>query len=296
MSSPFPRARLAAAAALAALATLVGAGPPAEGTLRVCADPNNLPFSNRKAEGFENRIASVLADELNRRVEYTWWAERRGFLRNTLGSGRCDVVMSVAGNGERAVATEPYYRSTYVFLTRRDRHLSIDSFDDPVLRRLTIGVHFIGDDYQNPPPAHALALRGIVRNVKGYSIYGDYSRPNPPAALVHAVAAGDVDVAIVWGPLAGYFASRERVPLEIRPVVPSVDRSGLPFTFATSLGVRPGDIVLRAQLDQALEARRADIDAILDEYHVPRPPAKKVLSRVAAPVSPLPCVHRSPSS
>jgi mxaJ protein len=279
MSSPFPRAGLVAT--LAALATLVGAGAPApkvSGTLRVCADPNNLPFSNRKAEGFENRIASVLAHEMNLRLEYTWWAERRGFLRNTLGSGRCDVVMSVAQSGERAVATEPYYRSTYVFLTRRDRHLSIDSFDDPALRRLRIGIHFIGDDYQNPPPAHALALRGIVRNVVGYSIYGDYSTPNPPAALVHAVATGDVDVAIVWGPLAGYFASRERVPLDIRPVEPSVDRTGLPFAFSTSLGVRPGDVALRARLDQALQRRRADIEAILDQFHVPCAPAPRLSS------------------
>jgi mxaJ protein len=189
--------------------------------------------------------------------------------------------MSVAGSGERVAATRPYYASTYVFLTRRDRHLQIESLDDPLLRRLKIGIHFIGDDYQNPPPAHALAVRGIVRNVVGYSIYGDYSRPNPPAALIHAVAAGDVDVAIVWGPFAGYFAPRERVPLDIRPVEPAVDRSGLPFTFATSLGVRPGDQALRARLDEALERRRADIDAILEQYHIPRP---------------LPCAHCSQPS
>jgi mxaJ protein len=261
-------APLAATLALLGLAAAAAAVPPSS-PLRVCADPNNLPFSNRKQAGFENRIAAVLADELHTRLEYTWAPEWRGFIRKTLGAKRCDVILGVPAGSDRVLTTRPYYTSTYVFLSRRDRGLEIRSLDDSALRRVRIGIHFIGDDYANPPPAHALGRRGIVNNVIGYSIYGDYSKPNPPAELIHAVAKGDIDLAIVWGPFAGYFASREAVPMRLVPVSPTVDPPALRFTFAIAVGVRPGEAGLRDRLEAALDRRRSEVRRILREYGVP---------------------------
>jgi mxaJ protein len=238
--------------------------------LRVCADPNNLPFSNEKREGFENKIAELVARDLGAEVRYTWWAQRRGFVRNTLNEKQCDVLMGMPTGFERARPTVPYYRSTYVFVTRRDRHLRIASFDDPKLRRLRIGVQMIGDDFTNTPPAHALSNRRIINNVRGYTVYGDYRQPNPPARVVDAVANGDVDVAVVWGPLAGYFASRESVPLDVTPVAPQIDLPFLPFVFDISMGVRRGDDAFRERLNSIILRRQKEIDAILDQYSVPR--------------------------
>ena len=246
----------------------------AQPVLAVCADPNNLPFSNDKLEGFENKLAQLVADDLGLMVRYTWLPQRRGFVRNTLRAHRCDVIMGVPSSFELARPTEPYYRSTYVFVTRRSRHLNLRSFDDPRLRRLKIGVHVIGDDYDNVPPAAALAQRHIIRNVVGYSIYGDYSQPDPPARLIDAVAHGDVDVAIVWGPLAGYFAPRAAVPLDIVPVSPQVDVPFLPFVFDISMAVRRGDDSLRVRLESVLEHRQREIHQLLEQYGVPLLPLK----------------------
>lgn len=239
-------------------------------TLRVCADPNNLPFSNERGEGFENRIARLIADELNADVEYTWWAQRRGFIRNTLRAGLCDLVPGVPTSFELVLATRPYYRSTYVFLHREDASFTVKSFDDPVLRRLRIGVHYIGDDYANAPPAHALGNRGIVANVSGFSIYGDYSTPNPPAEIIAAVADRKIDVAIVWGPLAGYFARRQKVPLVMTPVSPQIDVPFLPFVYDISMGVRRDNPSLKAEVEGVLVRKRVEIDAILSEFGLPR--------------------------
>jgi quinoprotein dehydrogenase-associated probable ABC transporter substrate-binding protein len=240
------------------------------GVLRVCADPNNLPFSNDKLEGFENRIADILARDLGDRVEYTWWAQRRGFFRNTLKAGMCDLVVGVPAGFEMALTTAPYYRSTYVFISRKDRNLDVTSLDDPRLHKVKLGVQMVGDDFSNSPPAHALTNRGIITNVKGYSVYGDYAQPNPPARIVEAVERGEIDVAIVWGPLAGYFAKHSRVPLLISPVTPQMDRSYLPFVFDIAMGVRRGENDFRDQIEQVLEKRRVEIDRILAEYGVPR--------------------------
>ena len=240
------------------------------GVLRVCADPNNLPFSNQRGEGFENKIAELLAQDLGERVEYTWWAQRRGFFRNTLRAGTCDVVIGVPAGFEMAATTKPYYRSTYVFLSRKVRHLSINSFDDPLLKKLRIGVQIIGDDYSNAPPAHALTRRNIVDNVRGFTLYGDYSKHDPPARIVDAVASGDIDLAIVWGPLAGYFAKQSHVPLDVVPVSPQIDQPFLPFVFDISMGVRRDDQELKDQVEQFIERRRGEIDRILEDYRVPR--------------------------
>jgi mxaJ protein len=237
--------------------------------LRVCADPNNLPFSNQRQQGFENRLAALIAKEESATVRYTWWPQRRGFIRNTLAAGKCDLVMGMPYGAERVLTTRPYYRSTYVFVSRKDRHLGVTSLDDPALRTLKIGVQLIGDDYANTPPVHALSRRGIVGNLVGYSVFGDYSQENPPARIIDAVVARDVDIAVAWGPLAGYFAKRSGVPMEIIPVSPAIDPPGLRFTFDISLAVRPGDGERRRELEGVLDRRKSEIDHLLAEYGVP---------------------------
>jgi mxaJ protein len=238
--------------------------------MRVCADPNNLPYSNDRLEGFENRLAALVAADLGTTVQYTWWAQRRGFLRHTLNEGLCDVVMGLPAGMELVRTTSAYYRSTYVFVTRRDRDLRVRSFDDPLLRRLRIGVPLVGDDGASAPPGHALSRRGIIRNVIGYSVYGDYRTANPPARLIDAVAAGDIDVAMAWGPLAGFFAAGQNTPLDVVPVEPPDDLPFLPFAFDIAMAVRRDDAALAARLDDVLERRRPDVDAILAAFHIPR--------------------------
>lgn len=240
-------------------------------TLRVCADPNNLPFSNQAEEGFENRLAELLAAEMGAELRYTWWAQRRGFVRNTLRAGECDLIPGVPSSFELVQATRPYYRSTYVFVYRRDADFDVATFDDPVLRRLRIGVQLIGDDGANPPPAHALGSRGIVENVTGYTIYGDYSEPNPPARVLDALVRGEIDLAIVWGPLGGHFARTHRdVRLEVVPVSPQIDLPFLPFVFDISMGVLRGDSALQREVEEILDRRRPAVDSILESYGVPR--------------------------
>lgn len=241
-----------------------------EALLRVCADPNNLPFSNERSEGFENKLAEMMAADGGMRLEYAWWAQRRGFIRNTLNAGECDVVMGVPASFDLALTTRPYYRSSYVWVSRTDRHHALRSLDDPALKRLRLGVQMIGDDFSNSPPAHALASRGLVGNIVGFSVLGDYAQPNPPARIVDAVARGDVDAAVVWGPLAGYFAKAAAAPLSISPIEPQIDLPFLPFVFDISMAVRRGDVERAAMLDRFIERRQPDIDRLLEAYGVPR--------------------------
>jgi mxaJ protein len=261
MSSAFPRV---AAIALAVCSTAANARE-----LRVCADPNNRPFSAEDGSGMENKIAEVIAQELGADVTYTWFAQRRGFLRNTLNAGKCDLVAGIPAKMEMLRTTTAYYRSGYMFV-RKESAPKIESLDDSALKTLKIGVQLIGNDATNTPPVHALARRGIVENVRGFMVYGDYESPDPMSPIVEAVASGEVDVAIVWGPPAGYFAARQKVKLAIDPVPPSTREGDPPMRFDIAMGVRKGDGELAAEIDRALVARRADIDAILAAYHVPR--------------------------
>jgi mxaJ protein len=237
--------------------------------LRVCSDPNNMPFSNSAREGFENRLAEIVARELGTTVQYTWWAHRRGFVRNTLDARLCDVVMGLPTAVERVLVTRPYYRSTYVFVSRRGTP-KLASMDDPALRRLRVGVQMIGNDYTSSPPAHALAARGIVANVSGYSVLGDYTEPAPASRIVRAVGEGEVDVAVVWGPLAGFFAPRQRTHLVLHPVSAPPDLAFLPFAFDIGMAVRRGETALKQRLDAVIVRRRGEIDALLARYGVPR--------------------------
>lgn len=257
------------AGALALLTVLLGATA-AYATptpLRVCADPNNMPFSRQDGAGFENKLADMIGARLDRPVEFAWRAQRRGFLRQGLNAGRCDLVAGLPEGVHGALTTRPYYRSTYVFVTRPGER-AISSFDDPALKTLRVGVQLIGDDGMNTPPAHELALRGVIDNVRGYSVYGDYAKPSPPSAIVEAVARGDIDVAAVWGPLAGYFATQTSPPLVVTPV--DLKGTRLPLAFAIGVGVRKGDGELATQVQRALDADAPAIDRLLAEYHVPR--------------------------
>lgn len=248
---------------------LLAAAASQAGVLRVCADPNNMPYSNREGQGFENKLAELVAHSMGRSVEYVWWPQRQTFLRYTLLENRCDVVMGVSAGAERLQTTRPYYRSSFVFVTRRNPQPAFHSLDDARLRKMRIGLHVVGEDYSSVPPGQALADRGITGNIKGYTIYGDYSQANPRAPLIDAVASGDVDVAIVWGPLAGYFANRENPALAVTPLTPSARDKLLPFSFDIAMGVRPADTRLKNELDNIISQRSPQIRKILLSYDVP---------------------------
>jgi mxaJ protein len=254
-----------------ALALVMSTGAiSAQRELRVCADPDNLPFSNQKLEGFENKLADLIAADLHATVKYAWLRQRRGFIRRGLKANECDVVTGIPNASEMVLATKPYYRSTYVFVYRKSDNLQLRSFDDPVLRQLRVGLHAIGEDGANPPPAHALARRGIVKNVFGFKMWDVDSVENPQGRIIDAVARGEIDVAIVWGPLGGYFARRQKENLEVVPVSPSIEPPGIPFAFEIAMGVRPGETALKAELDEILDRRRRDVQRILETYGVPR--------------------------
>ena len=244
---------------------------------RVCADPENLPASNRKQEGFENKIAEIMASDLGEPLHYVWWGQRRGFIRNTMNAtleeGRCEVVIAVPKEYDLVRTTTPYFRSTYVFVYPRDKGPQIKSLDDPALKKVKIGVHLLGNDYENPPPVHELSKRGVVGNLVGFNTF--YSADNPPSAIIDAVASGKVDVAIVWGPAAGMFVKAQKVPLVMVPV-PS-GPGDLPFEFDMSMGIRKGSDALFATVESVLAKKHAEILKILQDYNVP------MVSRKASP-------------
>jgi ABC-type amino acid transport substrate-binding protein len=188
-------------------------------------------------------------------------------VREGLNAGECDLLAAIPSGGPMALATRPYYRSTYVFVSKPGE-LAVSSLDDLNLKMRRIGVQLIGDDGTNSPPTHALAQRGIVRNVRGFMVYGDYREDHLLSEIVHAVATGEVDVAAVWGPVAGYFAREEKPPL----VVTSIDGSSearLPMTFDISMGVRKTDKELKAEVESALSSLALQIRTILASYGVP---------------------------
>jgi quinoprotein dehydrogenase-associated probable ABC transporter substrate-binding protein len=262
------RARIAGLSVLAAIVALSGSKWPQRAELRVCADPDNMPFSNERSEGYENKIAELVAQDLGDSLVNVWWPHRRGFVRNTIRAGLCDLIIGVPKGFDPVLTTKPYFRSTYYFVYRRDRSLAIRSLDDTVLRHLKIGVNLIGYDYTNTPPAHALSSRGLVNNVVGfYTFYNEAA--DRPSDIIDAVAKDSVDVAIVWGPLAGYFAKREPVPLTLVALPDSDATSGMPFAFDITMAVRHSDKAFRAQIDSLLERRRSDIRNILASFDVP---------------------------
>ena len=261
MSSRCPDAIVAVALALLAHAAQAEDAAP----LRVCADPDNLPYSQRDGSGFENRIARLVAQDMHRPLAYFWQEQRRGFVRKTLGAGECDVLIGVPAGFDKVLRTRPYYRSTYVAVSRAGEP-PFAGFAPDQVRGRRFGVQLIGNDLAASPPGHALAEHGATANVTGFLVYGD-----GPAArrMIDAVAGKAIDVALVWGPQAGYFVRHASVPLAVVPVAAP---AGLPapFDYAIAMGVRKGDTALRDQLDAVLARRRAEIDAILADYAVPR--------------------------
>lgn len=241
--------------------------------LRVCADPNNMPYSNQQGQGFENRLAELIGKDLHEPVSYVWLRQGEKFFKQTLNAGTCDVVMGVPTGFDEAETTAPYYRSTYVFISRRDRGFHLTGLDDPQLRTVKIGVHVLSDQEDSIPPVHALISRGIARNLVGFGIFGTLGEANPAADLIKAVADGKVDVAIAWGPLAGYFAKQSPVPLQITPLRDDPKLPNLPFHFDIALGVRRGDRTLEQQLNAELARRVPEIRRILNSFGIPEVPA-----------------------
>jgi len=235
--------------------------------LRICADPDDLPFSNDKREGFDNKIAALIASDLGDSLSFTWWPTRRGFVRNTLRAGECDVVIGVPKGYDLVAASDPYYRAAYYVVTRRDRHLAIRSLDDSVIRSLKIGVNMMGDDYANTPPGQALSARGLGANLVGYHTF--YDNENRPGDIVDAVAAGKIDAAVVWGPIAGYYAKRSAVPLDLVALPDSDSVTGFPFAYDEVMGVRRGDREHLSQLNGVIARRKAEIAQILRDYGIP---------------------------
>jgi mxaJ protein len=241
----------------------IGLGQQAPSALRVCADPDNLPFSNDKLEGFENKIAALVAQDLGVQVSYTWWPHQRGLVRRTLNEDQCDVLIGIPKGYDPVLWTRPYYRTAYVVATVKDRNLQITSLDDPRLSQLKVGVHV------NTPPHDALAQRGIVDNIVAYRLFHTpHQHPEEyPGKPLEDLLAGKIDLAIVWGPWAGYFATKRAAPLALVPL--SGGSRATPFTFEISMGIRKGAKDLKATLENVLARQAEGIRTILEEYGVP---------------------------
>jgi mxaJ protein len=259
------------------LATLFFAPPSvaarSTAVLRVCADPDNLPFSNSREQGFENRLARMAGNYLHEEVQFVWQRQGRGFIREFMNSGKCDLVVGIPAAFRGLLITKSYYRSSYVFLTRSSAQFQPVSLDDPELKNRRIAVEALEEEYT--PPAEALAHRGLQNQLVGIYSVGAHSRD-----IAEAVKRGKVDLGIMWGPTAGYIARRSSKVLSITPVRPSSD-GPLPFTFAISMGVRNGDVSLQRKLDAFLSANAALIHRLLDLYGVPQLPLQQTTARVS---------------
>jgi mxaJ protein len=247
-------------------------------TLRIGADANNLPFTNDRLEGMENRIAAMLAKDLKVELNYVWRAQRRGFFRHALKERECDVVLAAPSGFDLGLTTKPYYRSSYAFVHRKSPALEgLRSLDDPRLKQLKIGIQLVGDDGANAPPAHALGARGLGANLVGYTVLGDYRDQNPAARVMKGLLDGEVDVAVAWGPVAGYFAAKADKDLVVTPVAEDVDPlTKLPMTFDICMAVPRGEMKLRDELNAAIERRRDEVRRVLREFHVPLLPVREL--------------------
>jgi mxaJ protein len=233
--------------------------------LRVCADPDDLPYSNRAGQGFENRIAALVAHDLGADMRYYWLPQWRGYARKTLAQHRCDVIPGIAQADDSVLATDAYYRGTYAFVYSPKRVPGLASLDDPRLRSLRIGIQVIGIDAIPTPAARALARRGIVEHVVGYPVMG-----KTPSAerIVDAIADGMLDVGIVWSPQPGYFIAKRDLALDVMPIHRDVDDPA--FDFAIAMGVRRGDSALQQAVNASLAHLKPQIDRVLQEYAVAR--------------------------
>jgi len=233
-------------------------------TLRVCGDPGNMPFSERKEDGFENKIAAIIADELKVKIRYYWLTQGPGFVRNTLGTGLCDIIIGSAAGGELVQHSNPYYRSAYTLVTRTGELDGVARLDDPKLKGKSIGV--IG----GTPPVNRMGEVGLVSAMKAYAPYQlDPARKHQTvsAEVIADLAEKRIDAAILWGPAAGWLAKQSGVPMTVVPLLQEPDRP--PLTFRIALGVRLEENDWKRTLNTILRKRRADIEKVLRDYNVP---------------------------
>lgn len=241
----------------------------ARDALRVCADRRNIPFSNDRLEGFENRIAALVADDLGLRLDYAWAPQYRGFLRKTLLSGACDLVIGLSGEFPRVALTRPYYRSSYVFVSPAAAPPPA-GFDDPSLTHARIGLHVLGMDGANTPPAMSLAHRSLAANVVGFPVWAAAGEPDPQGRIVEAVAGGEIDLAAAWGPAVGRAAKALGPKIAVTPILSDPALPDAAFVHDVSMGVRAADRDLLERVEAAIDRRRGAIDAILEDFGVPR--------------------------
>ncbi|MEJ2668473.1 MAG: transporter substrate-binding domain-containing protein [Deinococcales bacterium] len=258
--------------ALAAL-LLMGNVRAAGWEMRVCADPTTLPFTAQDGSGFDNKIAEILAQDLGAHVTYDWHLFNSDMVNLELREGKCDMIMGVPDGYDGLLTTLPYYRSPYVFVYRADSGLKVSSLTDPLLAHLRIGLQSYGI-----LPQDTLVHEGWQKSIVA-SYEGDNTIPDHLGKIITAVVNKDVQLGIAWGPVAGYFASRQPVKLDIVTVTPEIDDNGNVMSEAMTIAVRVGDTSLRDDLDRALADRWDEIQAVLKQYHVP-------LESVPRPVAP----------
>jgi quinoprotein dehydrogenase-associated probable ABC transporter substrate-binding protein len=230
--------------------------------LRVCADPANMPFSNEKGEGFENKIAEIVAGELKVPVEYTWFPQATGFIRQTLFAKRCDVVMGYAQGDELVLNTNPYYRSTYALVYRAGHQLDgVDSLSDPRLKDKRIGV------VAGTPPGNVMALLGLLQRAKPYPLMVDRRYESPGENMIKDIQSGDIDAGVLWGPIAGYFAPKGGDKLVVAPLLKEIGSTRMAYRI--TFGVRNLEDDWKRQLNTLIAKRQGDIDEVLLQYGVP---------------------------
>ncbi len=227
----------------------------------VCGDPNNLPYSNDKMEGFENQVAQMIAEELGRPLHYRWWPQTVGFIRNTLRVRLCDLVMGITSVNELVQNTNPYYRSVYSLVYRSNEGHRIRSLSDPALESLRLGI------VAGTPPADLLARYGLMKQTRSYQRTVDTRSYSPAADAVRDLASGELDLAIIWGPIAGYFAARHSPPLTVVPLPATVD--GIPLAFNVSMGIRHRERRWKHKINGIIEGLQPRIDALLLTYDIP---------------------------
>jgi quinoprotein dehydrogenase-associated probable ABC transporter substrate-binding protein len=229
--------------------------------LRVCADPANLPFSNKERQGFENKLADLLAGKLGVPVLYTWFPQATGFVRNTLGARSCDIIMGYAQGDELVQNTNAYYRSAYALLYPAGSSLEgIDTLADPRLKDKHIGV------VAGTPPASILAANGLMAGAKPYRLMVDRRHENPAEEMIGDIEAGKIDAGLLWGPIGGYYAKQHGGKVKI---VPLLKDKGSRMTFRITMGVRPTDQDWKRQLNDFIAKHQHEINAILLDYGVP---------------------------
>jgi quinoprotein dehydrogenase-associated probable ABC transporter substrate-binding protein len=263
--------RRASAALLAALAAAIGLPdqPSAQTSdlvvrseLRVCSDPANMPFSNDKGEGFENKLAELVGKVLKIPVTYTWFPQATGFIRNTLGAKTCDLVMGYAQGDELVLNTNHYYTAAYVLVVRSDSPLtSVESLEDSRLQDKSIGV------IAGTPPSTNLAIYGLMGKVRPFQLMVDRRFFSPAEDMISQVASGELDAGILWGPIGGYYAKTSKVPLKVIPLVK--ERQGPRLTYRITMGVRQSDANWKRDLNRIIAEHQGEIDAILASYGVP---------------------------